>query len=51
MYIYPMILPMLKELIVNKATVQKVFRKFGDEYISKYNLSEEQWKTFNSILH
>lgn len=51
MYIYPMILPMLKELIVNKATVQKVFRKFGDEYISKYNLSEEQWKTFNSIVN
>ena len=33
----------------NSYTIQAIFQKFGEEYISIYNLSDEQWKVFNAI--
>lgn len=33
----------------NSYTIQDIFQKFGEEYISIYNLSDEQWKVFNAI--
>ncbi len=33
----------------NKFTIQDIFKKYGDEYIKKHNLSKEQWKVFNAI--
>ena len=33
----------------NNYNVQNIFQKFGDIYISLYNLSDEQWKVFNAI--
>ena len=30
-------------------TIQYIFQNYGDEYISKHNLSKEQWKVFNAI--
>ena len=35
--------------MINSYTVQDIFQKFGNEYISIYNLSDEQWKVFNAI--
>ena len=33
----------------NSYTIQDIFQKFGKDYISIYNLSDEQWKVFNAI--
>ena len=33
----------------NNYTIQNIFQKFGKDYISIYNLSDEQWKVFNAI--
>ena len=33
----------------NKFTIQNIFKTYGDEYIEKHNLSNEQWKVFNAI--
>ena len=33
----------------NNYTVQEIFQKFGNDFISKYKLSDEQWKVFNAI--
>lgn len=33
----------------NNYTVQDIFQKFDNDYISLYNLSDEQWKVFNAI--
>ena len=33
----------------NSYTIQDIFQKFGKDYISNYNLSDEQWKVFNAI--
>ena len=33
----------------NNYTIQDIFQKFGKDYISIYNLSDEQWKVFNAI--
>lgn len=30
-------------------TIQEIFQKFGNDYISLHNLSDEQWKVFNAI--
>lgn len=30
-------------------TIQDIFNKYGDEYIKKHKLSNEQWKVFNAI--
>ena len=34
---------------MSKFTIQDIFIKYGDEYIKKHNLSNEQWKVFNAI--
>ena len=33
----------------NSYTIQDIFQKFGKDYISICNLSDEQWKVFNAI--
>ena len=33
----------------NKYTIQDIFLQFGDEYVEKHKLSDEQWKVFNAI--
>ena len=33
----------------NSYTIQDIFQKFSKDYISIYNLSDEQWKVFNAI--
>ena len=32
-----------------KHTIQDIFQIYGDDYIKKYKLSNEQWKVFNAI--
>ena len=39
----------LKVLNMSKYTIQDIFINYGDEYIKKHNLSNEQWKVFNAI--
>ena len=34
---------------MSKVTIQDIFLKYGDDYISNHNLSKEQWKVFNAI--
>ncbi len=34
---------------MSKFTIQDIFLKYGDEYIKKHKLSNEQWKVFNAI--
>ena len=34
---------------MSEYTVQKIFQEYGDDYITKHNLSREQWKVFNAI--
>ena len=34
-----------------KFSIQDIFRKYGPTYIKKHNLSKEQWKVYNSIIH
>ena len=34
---------------MSKYTIQDIFLKYGDDYISNHKLSKEQWKVFNSI--
>ena len=36
-------------LQMSKYTIQDIFLKYGDEYIRKHKLSQEQWKVFNAI--
>jgi hypothetical protein len=34
---------------MSKFTIQDIFKTYGDQYIKKHNLSNEQWKVFNAI--
>ena len=34
---------------MSKYTIQQIFKEYGDEYIKKHKLSNEQWKVFNAI--
>lgn len=34
---------------MSKFTIQDIFIKYGDDYIKKHNLSNEEWKVFNAI--
>ena len=34
---------------MSKYTIQDIFLKYGDEYVEKHNLSNNQWKVFNAI--
>ncbi len=36
---------------MSKYTIQDIFIKYGNEYISKHKLSKEQWKVYNSIIN
>ena len=34
---------------MSKYTIQQIFQEYGNEYIKKHKLSNEQWKVFNAI--
>lgn len=34
---------------MSKLSIQDMFQMYGDEYIKKHKLSNEQWKVFNAI--
>ncbi len=36
---------------MNEFTIQDIFKNYGSEYIKNHNLSNEQWKAYNSIIN
>ena len=36
---------------MDKFTIQDIFKKYGPKYIQNHNLSNEQWKVYNSIIN